>query len=156
MSAASGSLTKRFAQMNRLIHIVVLLVIAASMSGCTTAHWTDRERDTADIFTCTVGMGAGASVKAGPLHAGMIFSAGNWGLRGGEWGGTHGEPRSGELDFLLFPTPNSSGRQAENVIHWGSDVHIPDGGGTAEKRGKTYLDDLEARKEEEIQKARRF
>jgi hypothetical protein len=64
---------------------VVALVVAA-MTGCasTKTYFVDRGRDAADILTCTIGKGGGATAKIGPVHAGLFIGVEHVGLRGGE------------------------------------------------------------------------
>jgi hypothetical protein len=45
----------------------------------------DRMRDGADVFTATVGVGAGAKVRVGPVQAGLITMGDSIGLRGGRF-----------------------------------------------------------------------
>ena len=62
----------------------MLAVIALlSCSGCATAYMADRGRDAADIFTATVGLGAGGNARVGPVQAGLCYSFDQAGLRGG-------------------------------------------------------------------------
>lgn len=57
------------------------LLLAA---GCASpGYWIDRRRDAADIFTATIGGGAGAKVRAGPLQLAMVENADIIGLKSG-------------------------------------------------------------------------
>jgi len=71
--------------MKKMALLAVILLLAANTVGCehSKAYLVDRGRDAADIFTLTVGLGAGARARIGPLHAGLaaVFDLG--GLRGG-------------------------------------------------------------------------
>jgi len=62
-------------------------MVVATLTGCasTKAYFVDRDRDAADIFTATVGVGGGAKAQIGPLNLGLPFCAswGETGLRGG-------------------------------------------------------------------------
>jgi hypothetical protein len=61
--------------------------ISALCSGCaTTGYLGDRMRDAGDVFTASVGMGAGAKARVGPLQVGAIGNIDMWGLRGGKFG----------------------------------------------------------------------
>jgi hypothetical protein len=61
--------------------------LSAFCSGCaTTGYLGDRMRDAGDVFTATVGMGAGAKARVGPIQIGTIGSIDMWGLRGGKFG----------------------------------------------------------------------
>ena len=62
-----------------------VLLLGATTTRCEhpRAYFTDRRRDTADIFTLTVGFGAGAHARIGPFHAGLVVFVDQFGLRGG-------------------------------------------------------------------------
>ena len=45
----------------------------------------DRGRDVADVFTATVGIGAGAKARIGPLQLGLLGCADVAGIRLGQW-----------------------------------------------------------------------
>jgi hypothetical protein len=67
------------------ITVLLLFLCLLILNGCTTsAYFTDRGRDAADIFTAQVGYGGGAKVRAGPLQAGLLLDIGLGGLRGGD------------------------------------------------------------------------
>lgn len=70
--------------MKKAIQLSFLLALMGSMSGCATSYWIDRGRDAADVVTATVGIGAGAKVRAGPLNAGLFWNQDRAGVRGGE------------------------------------------------------------------------
>ena len=65
---------------------VLFLLLAISLTGCASTHgyFLDRGRDAADIFTATVGYGAGGKVRAGPVQVGLFLNGDMAGLRGGE------------------------------------------------------------------------
>lgn len=55
-----------------------------SISGCThDGYMQKRAHDAADIFTFTLGAGAGAKARIGPLHAGLFGNMDMTGIRGG-------------------------------------------------------------------------
>lgn len=62
----------------------MLLGLTAILSGCTMPYMINRGRDAADVFTTTVGVGAGAKARIGPIHAGLFAGIDAAGLRGGE------------------------------------------------------------------------
>ena len=63
------------------------VLLSAACSGCaTTGYLGDRMRDAGDVFTASVGMGAGAKARVGPLQIGAIGNIDMWGLRGGKLG----------------------------------------------------------------------
>jgi hypothetical protein len=84
--------------MKRIIQLAVLLPVAAMATGCATPRLVDRSRDAADVLTATVGVGAGARVRVGPLHAGLILSGRSMGLRGGAFG----DARGFQYDFEML------------------------------------------------------
>lgn len=70
--------------MNRSCHVLLLLASAIT-SGCasTKAYLADRGRDAADVFTVSVGVGAGVKARVGPMHAGLAAMHDTMGLQGG-------------------------------------------------------------------------
>lgn len=65
---------------------VALSVLCA---GCrSSGYFGNRSRDAADIFTATVGFGAGTKVRVGPFQIGVLYNIDTYGLRGGQWGQT--------------------------------------------------------------------
>ncbi len=67
-----------------LLSSTVALVLVLVSSGCATApYFSQRGRDAADIFTCTVGAGVGAKVRLGPLQAGLLAHTDMFGVRNG-------------------------------------------------------------------------
>ena len=88
-----------------------LLVVAgliSSSSGCaSTAYWSDRKHDAADVFTVTVGYGVGLKVRAGPVQGGVAWSRDRFGVRGGEFAVMTKVDGS---EFLLpYPLPSEWG-----------------------------------------------
>ncbi len=65
--------------------LAVMFIVAICMSGCANpnAYLADRVHDAGDIFTATVGVGAGATAKVGPLNVGLLANHDKAGLRGG-------------------------------------------------------------------------
>jgi hypothetical protein len=81
---SASTLTERFVKTKAICQCVLALLLLVGMTGCATPYMRDRGRDAADIFTLTVGgLGAGARVRAGPIHCGIIANLGDIGLRGG-------------------------------------------------------------------------
>ncbi len=72
--------------MNRLIQITIVLAVVAGMTGCATPYMIDRRRDAADMFTATIGTGAGVKARAGVLQVGLLANHDAAGLRGGTVG----------------------------------------------------------------------
>jgi hypothetical protein len=64
------------------------LLGVALLSGCTTSanYFTDRWNDAKDICTATVGVGAGAKARVGPIGTGLHWVRDYAGLRGGDFG----------------------------------------------------------------------
>jgi len=60
------------------------VAFSALCSGCaTTGYMGDRMRDAGDIFTATVGKGAGIKARVGPVGTGIFINRDVAGLRGG-------------------------------------------------------------------------
>ena len=109
---------------------VVVLMVAIGMVGCASfrPYLVDRGRDAADVFTITVGYGAGAKARVGPVHLGLLGNVDKAGLRGGQVfaGG------QGIYDFLLpLPLPY------EQSFVSGWEAWDPDG--TGPERGKDFF-----------------
>ena len=69
----------------KMVQLAVSLVLAVGLTGCASSGYlADRGRDAADIFTASVGVGAGAKARVGPFTAGMFVNSDVAGLRGGE------------------------------------------------------------------------
>jgi hypothetical protein len=68
---------------NTAIKWAFMLAVALNTAGCASPYMIDRGRDAADIFSATVGLGAGARARAGPVHAGLYGGIDGYGLRGG-------------------------------------------------------------------------
>ena len=53
-------------------HIAGILILSSICTGCASnGYLFDRQKDFADIFTCTAGVGVGAKVRLGPLNIGL-------------------------------------------------------------------------------------
>ncbi len=62
----------------------MIIIVANVATGCATHYMVDRKRDAADVFTVSVGVGAGVKTRIGFLHAGLFAGVDKLGLRGGE------------------------------------------------------------------------
>lgn len=96
----------------------MLLGLGAISTGCTTPYMSDRGRDAADIFTATIGIGAGAKARVGPLQAGLIANVEKGGLRNGDFFVHHEESYSirdnpGEVNFFILGRETSN--TSENI-----------------------------------------
>jgi hypothetical protein len=94
--------------MKNLISLSIFF-FAFLASGCATqSYLTDRRNDLTDIVTCSIGTGAGAKVRVGPLNLGIpaSYSKDKYGLSNGCIGA-----QEKNLDFwiLLF------GFQSDNI-----------------------------------------
>lgn len=69
--------------MKKLIQIAVLLPLAILVTGCASPYMLDRGRDAADIFTGTIGKGAGVKARLGIIGTGLFVNRDIAGLRGG-------------------------------------------------------------------------
>ena len=75
---------RRWHLRQRALKLILLFIFAASVTGCATSGYlADRSRDAADMLTVTVGLGAGANVRAGPIQTGLFLGFDQAGLRGG-------------------------------------------------------------------------
>jgi hypothetical protein len=65
---------------------LIMLAIVSGVTGCATTrdYFIDRARDASDIFTATIGVGAGTKARIGPLQTGLLLELPLVGLRGGE------------------------------------------------------------------------
>ncbi len=70
--------------MKAALRCVASALFMLAMAGCASPYRANRARDAADIFTATVGKGAGASVRIGPAHVGLYAGGDRYGLRCGE------------------------------------------------------------------------
>ena len=107
------------------------VAMSAFCSGCaTTGYLGDRMRDAGDVFTASVGMGAGAKARVGPLQVGAIGNIDMWGLRGGKLGDV-AFYETLTSDFLS-PWP-IKGKFGEERYVYGAPREMPN------KRGKGFL-----------------
>jgi hypothetical protein len=95
---------KRTKTWSRFALTLCFLIIAAFSSGCATNYVGDRGRDASDIFTLTVGTGAGAKARVGPFQAGILDQRDKFGLRGGTVGSFErpvGETYNRDIQFIV-------------------------------------------------------
>lgn len=122
----------------RISHCLLLLSLFGIVSGCTTGSYlSDRGHDAADILNLTLGKGVGASIHAGPVHAGLFGGTDNIGIRGGclrsKWHQESSLGWSGLFD-PLFAFPGGDG--ISTGCEW---FRAPfDGSDVAELRNKLY------------------
>ena len=71
--------------MKKLLSIAALLAVVSNVTGCasTKAYLFDRGRDAADIFSISVGTGAGVKVRVSEFAVGMFAGQSLAGLGGG-------------------------------------------------------------------------
>lgn len=73
-------------EMKAIVRLLTGVLLLVGVTGCaTSAYFTDRKRDAADVFTLTVGTGGGVEARVGPVQAALFFNRDSAGLRGGEW-----------------------------------------------------------------------
>ena len=61
-------------------------ILSFICAGCATdGYWFDRQKDFADIFTCTAGLGVGAKLRLGPINIGLpvAYAVDKVGLKNG-------------------------------------------------------------------------
>lgn len=64
----------------------LLLPVLCLQAGCAhTGYLADRRRDAADVATLTLGIGAGAKLRLGPVQAAAFENSDLIGLRAGRW-----------------------------------------------------------------------
>lgn len=111
--------------------LAACIILLALLSGCASGGYIrNRGRDAADIFTATVGIGAGAKARIGPLQLGVIGNVDMWGLRGGQFGDV-AYYETYTRDFLL-PWP-SDGLFGEERYEYQFVRGLP------KRRGKDYI-----------------
>jgi hypothetical protein len=93
----------------RLLIVASALACVCLSSGCASAgtYLAQRGRDAADIFTMTLGVGDGASVRAGPVHVSAIISSDLIGLKGGQWFANGNDLSFNEQKLAFLPIPRS-------------------------------------------------
>jgi len=92
--------------MKSKIKLALVGLLLPLLAGCISQgrdYWLDRSHDAADIFTATVGVGAGVKATVGPFHLGLIDVQDLGGVREGVNVGP-GFFRSDDIDTLIFPT----------------------------------------------------
>ena len=69
--------------MKMMIQTLAALVAILNLTGCATPYMIDRRRDAADIFSFTLGEGAGAKMRVGPVAVGLLANQDTIGFRNG-------------------------------------------------------------------------
>lgn len=87
-------------------------------SGCATGYWADRGRDAADVFTLTLGIGAGVKGRVGPLQVAAIDNTDVIGLRAGQWLSNCNAMDENSERYSPFPISSQARPQArtENMM----------------------------------------
>lgn len=117
-----------------LAHLIASLFCGLCSSCRSTGYLGDRCRDAGDIITTTIGKGAGAKVRVGPIHAGAFVNRDCAGLRSGtlfsdwkKYGGMFSfVHHPSELDLTVF-LAEGTGPMLAGTYH-----------DDAQVRGKTY------------------
>jgi hypothetical protein len=93
--------------MKKATKALVLMTAALVVGGCgsTKMYFSDRGRDLMDVCSLTIGTGAGAKARVGPLGGGVILDKSLAGLRGGDtftaqFGPSHRGPN--DIDFAFI------------------------------------------------------
>ncbi len=95
--------------MKRIAALVFICSLAVVGSGCATSgYFAARLGDAADIFTATLGVGAGVKVRVGPIQPALIYDYDLVGLRGGR--------------FFARPTPDD---RRGTTIGVGEELFLP-------------------------------
>lgn len=65
--------------------LLVTVVLIITCSGCAVpGYFQNRKRDALDIVSITAGVGGGAAVRIGPVHAGLLYYEDRAGIRNGD------------------------------------------------------------------------
>jgi len=105
----------------------VISIAMLCSAGCTTSYMGDRGRDAADIFSATLGYGAGCKARVGPLQTGLLMEVTGVGLRAGDM-----------LGLSDFWPPHCDTPASWDVTATFFNVEACGGGKTAQRRGKTF------------------
>lgn len=65
-------------------NLLFVLLIGLMTTGCASSYMVDRGRDAADIFTVSIGRGAGAKARVGLIATGLVYSQSLAGIEGGQ------------------------------------------------------------------------
>lgn len=117
--------------MTKTIHTGMLLAVVIGATGCATPYMMDRERDAADIFTVSTGIGGGIKAQCGPVASGLSWMADVEGLRGGsitKYPGGCASWGMMDVNFVVY------GGEEFNVLH-----------GVAQQAGAENYETLEPR-----------
>jgi len=93
--------------MKRIFQITIMVSMAGVMTGCCSPYMVNRGRDAADIFTATLGVGAGAKARIGALQIGALASRDVAGIRNSSFGYWSKGKQSKEIyeyDSFLLPS----------------------------------------------------
>ncbi len=114
--------------MKTIIRFIFLLSLAFLVNGCaSTGYWRDRGRDVADIFTATIGAGAGIKARVGPIQPAFLITHDIMGLRCGEFFLSQMDETQNFEIFCFVPIDETSGSLGEAYF-------VP--GETAKRRNK--------------------
>ncbi len=112
--------------MKKVFQLAFLCLATACLTGCTTPYMVDRGRDTADIFTATVGEGSGLKVQVGPLAIGLFGNIDTYGLRGGQ------------IDEFICNGYDGYSMLDFNVLIIGGQTFVPKNAAILRQRHKCY------------------
>lgn len=113
------------------------LAICLSASGCATGYGLNRARDAADIFTATLGVGAGLKARVGPVQAAAIENSDLVGLRAGAFLSNGNDLLYNEELYAFVPVKSLS---RWNLPHlFGAEKYSLGPSSPATQRGKAVL-----------------
>ena len=128
--------------MKKTARLVSTLALCIAASGCSTAYYAQRGRDASDIVTATLGFGAGARARVGPVQAGLLWNTDVCGLRGGALGQvvcyeTHTREAVAPYPFRAPSLPDAQVRLPKRIF--GNErYHVGDYSTAVARRGKAY------------------
>jgi len=135
-----GSKTKCF-----FVLQIIIVGLSFFCSGCaSTGYMGNRMRDAEDVFTASVGFGAGAKARVGPIQVGLMANIDMLGLRGGQCGDIVWYETLTREIVTPFPYKMQSFMEKEYpwdypAFAFGNDrYHVGDNRSMVARRGKTY------------------
>jgi len=120
MPASRHSVGSTPVPMRRAIRTVATILVVTTCTACVSIkpYMVDRGRDAADIFTATVGTGAGIKARVGPFAQGVVLSRDYAGVHGGAFFrgfGRYGDENGLDAAFVLYGSESGNGSAASRA-----------------------------------------